>query len=511
MLPDYRVRQRDHLLDISRALTEQLDLTEVLRTILEASASMLAGEIGLIALYSDHEELEIRAVFGVGAEDLTAFDDLLDDLQTVGFDMNRMNLRTRQIAKRLDLPLRQVVALPLKMSDELMGLILVFRAFSGAASPNDRQILQSFADQAAIAVHNARLYDAVNSERKRLSAILDHSADGIMILDEERTIIRINHALSQMTGWRTEAAVGHPHSDVIRWERRQPGADLEETMSKGWNPDQTLYVEGDLERLDGLTLSVGITYALLTDEAGDPKSIIANVRDITNFRKAEEMKNTFISVVSHELKTPVALIKGYAETLRRSDADWDPEVVQDALEVIEDEADRLTGLIQNLLDASKLQAEGMRLDLTDVDLHKLVMRSAERFQTQSAIHDITVDFPPEFPIIQGDETRLRQVVENLLSNAIKYSPKGGQISVKGILDKGWARVEVRDEGVGLRVEQLTQVFERFYRADESLSQTIRGTGLGLYLARAVVEAHGGRIWAENNPGKGAAFIFVLPH
>jgi signal transduction histidine kinase len=103
------------------------------------------------------------------------------------------------------------------------------------------------------------------------------------------------------------------------------------------------------------------------------------------------------------------------------------------------------------------------------------------------------------------------VIENLLSNAIKYSPRGGQISVKGILDKGWARVEVRDEGVGLRPEQLTQVFERFYRADESLTQSIRGTGLGLYLARAVIEAHGGRIWAENNPGKGAAFIFVLPH
>ena len=251
MLPDFRVRQRDHLLDISRALTEQLDLTEVLRTILEASASMLAGEIGLIALFDEHEQLEIRAVYGIDAEDLPAFGDLLEDLQIVGFDMNRMNLRTRQLAKRLNVPLRQVVALPLKMSEELMGLILVFRTFSGAASPNDRQILQSFADQAAIAVHNARLYDTVDSERKRLSAILDHSADGIMILNEEHTIIRFNYALSQMTGWRPDAAIGRLHDDVVRWERRQPGADLEETISQGWDSEQTLYVEGDLERLDG--------------------------------------------------------------------------------------------------------------------------------------------------------------------------------------------------------------------------------------------------------------------
>ena len=510
MLPDYRVRQRDHLLDISRALTAQLDLTEVLRRILEASASMLAGEVGLIALPDDHDQLQIQAAFGVDAEQLEYFQDLLSDLQTNGFDAERLNLRTRQISKKLDLPLRQVVALPLKMSDDPMGLILVFRAFSGMATDNDRQVLQSFADQAAIAVHNARLYATVHSEKQRLSAILEQSADGIMILDEDRYIIRFNRALSQMTGWEAEAAIGRLDSDVIRWENRKPGSSLDDFLANGSSGGQTLYMEGDLERLDGLTLSVGITYALGEKEEGTPKSIIANVRDITRFRKAEEMKNTFISIVSHELKTPVALIKGYAGTLRREDTTWNESDYQEALEIIEDEADRLTELIENLLAASKLQAEGMRVVFSDVDIVRVAERSAERFNTQAHKHDITLDFPDKFPIVQGDEIRLRQVVDNLISNAIKYSPSGGDIVIQGEHDEKWIRIMVRDSGIGLRPDQLDRVFERFYRVESSLTSSTQGTGLGLYLSRAVIEAHGGRIWATSDPNHGSTFTFALP-
>jgi PAS domain S-box-containing protein len=508
MLPDYRVRQRDYLLDIARALTAQLDISEVLRRILEASGSMLSGEVGLIVLKDVHDQFRIQAALGVESEFLDVFDDLLEDLQSGSLDGERMNLRTRQIAKRLEMPLRQVVALPLIVNKEPTGLILVFRAFSGVVTDNDRQILQSFADQAAIAVHNAHLYAEANGERQRLSAILENSADGIMILDDARNILRFNRALSNMTGWPTESAIGRLDTDVIRWERRKPGQDLGAMLEVNWPPGRTLYVEGDLERLDGLTLSVGITYALLPTENG--ANIIANVRDITRFRKAEEMKNTFISVISHELKTPVALIKGYAGTLRREDANWDEAAYQDALEVIEEEADRLTGLIENLLSASKLQAEGLRLAISEVDLLELATRSVERFRTQTDHHTLTLHFSPDFPIIQGDEIRLRQVLENLISNAIKYSPKGGQIDITGTFDDDEVTISVKDEGVGLLPDQLERVFERFYRVEDALSRSTQGTGLGLYLARAVIEAHGGRIWGESTPRQGATFSFSLP-
>ncbi|NJL93310.1 MAG: GAF domain-containing protein [Anaerolineae bacterium] len=176
MLHDYRVRQRDLLLDIARALTEQLDLSEVLRRVLEASASMLAGEIGLIVLSDAQDRLQIHAAFGVDNQNLPAFQDILDDFEAFGFNAERLNLRTRQIAKRLRIPLRQVIALPMTIMDEPLGLILVFRTFSGMTSLDDRQILQSFADQAAIAVHNARLFAAVTHEKQRLAVILETAA-----------------------------------------------------------------------------------------------------------------------------------------------------------------------------------------------------------------------------------------------------------------------------------------------------------------------------------------------
>lgn len=510
MLPDFRVRQRDYLLNISRALTEQLDLSEVLRRILEASASMLAGEIGIIVLEDEHEVLRIQAAFGIGADHLHVFNDLLEDFQTAGLDSQRLNLRTRQLAKKLDRPLKQVVALPMVMNQEPLGLILVFRTFTSSANSDDRQILQSFADQAAVAVHNARLYAAVTSEKQRLSAILENSADGIMILDAERNILRFNKALSHLTGWRTEQAIGRLDTEILRLNNVKTTIPLEAMLSEDWPRGKTLYVEGDLERIDGLPVSVAISYARLNDENGAAANIIANVRDITNFRKAEEMKNIFISVISHELKTPVALIKGYAETLRREDATWNKADYDDALNVIAEEADRLKELIDNLLAASKLQAEGMKLSKMDVWLNKLVSQSVERFRTQTTEHTLELDFPSDFPLVEGDETRLRQVVDNLLSNAIKYSPHGGTIRVQGEVLPDAVQISVSDEGVGIRADKLDKVFDRFYRVDDDLARSTQGTGLGLYLARAVIEAHGGKIWAESEPGKGSTFAFTLP-
>lgn len=518
LLPDYRVRQRDYLLNISRALTSQLDLGEVLRMILQAAASMLSGEVGLIALRVG-DSFRVRAVFGLAPEDARLFDTILRDLNPDAaneLDLTPAYSQLRRVARSLDINLRQIVALPMVMAGDMLGILFIFRAYAGTPTENDYRLLQSFADQAAIAVHNARMYEFANQERQRLAAILDHSADGVMILDANLVVERWNRALSWMTGLPAEQAQGRPHDVVIRWKQRTLGPSLSEAIAGGWPGEpsaetpETLYVEGDLERVDGTTISVGITYAPLRRTIGDLQNVIANVRDITHFREAEQLKSTFISVVSHELKTPVALIKGYADTLRREDADWDLATIQNGLRVIEEEADRLSELIENLLAASKLQAEGMRLTLDDVNLPVLVKQSIERFQTQTTQHTLSAEFPDDFPIVTGDHARLRQVIDNLLNNAIKYSPKGGQIVVRGTYDPKQVHVAVSDQGTGVPPDQLKLIFERFHRVDNALTNNTQGTGLGLYLAHAVVTAHGGRIWATNNPSGGATFHFTLP-
>ena len=269
-------------------------------------------------------------------------------------------------------------------------------------------------------------------------------------------------------------------------------------------------VEGDLIRRDGATVSIGITYAPLLEKAGGLESIIAAVRDISSFRKAQQMQSIFISTVHHELRTPIAIIKGYASTLRRDDVEWDRDIMREKMAIIEDEADRLTNLVEDLLTASKLQAtRELRLNFADVDLRLVATRAADRLE-DSASHSIELSFPDDFPLIHGDETRLRQVIDNLLTNAIKYSPAGKTITVGGRFSEKSVTVFVRDLGAGIPKREIERVFDRFYRIDDNLTRRAQGTGLGLFLAKAIIEAHGGDITVKSQVGSGSTFYFTLP-
>ncbi len=518
MLPDYRVRQRDFLLEISRAITARLDLTEVLRRVLNASVAMMAGQVGLVALRASDGFFYVRAVSGIQSGQVPQLNLLLHDLvHSLGKDQDAeiLNEKLRQMADVVDQTLKQSIALPLVFAGQAAGLLIVFRSYRSPVTANDLQILQSFADQAAIAVHNAQLYERIDHERKRLAAILDHSGDGIMILDRELLITRFNTALQRLTGHTAEHAVGAPYDEIIHWHKID-GQDLRAALATGWpfssdNPaSNTLYVEGDIVTSGGLKISIGITYAPMLNTDGLIANIIANVRDITNFRQAQEMQNVFISGISHELKTPVAIIKGYAATLRREDVEWQQEFILNAASVIEDEADRLADLIQNLLTASKLQVQReIQIERDDVWLNQLAAQVVERYQNQTSTHTIRLSFPPGFPVIQGDFVRLRQVLDNLISNAIKYSADG-TITVTGSYNDSAVTVAVSDEGEGISDRDRERVFERFYRVDGKLSRRTQGTGLGLYLAKAIIEAHGGHIGVTSALGEGSTFTFTLP-
>ena len=331
-----------------------------------------------------------------------------------------------------------------------------------------------------------------------------------LILQADHNIERVNTAFEKLINLSRDQLVGKPHEEIIRWAREPKGVTLEEAEKGGWplTPHATLYVEGDLQRTEPPPIPVGATYAPVLSEDGVLRNILISVRDITHFRTAEEIKSTFISIVSHELRTPVALIKGYASTLRRDDAKWDRAVVSDSLAVIEEEADRLSSMIDDLLDASRLQAGGLSLNRSDVNLPSLVKRLAERFHTQSKKHTITTEFPENFPVLLGDEKRLEQVLANLISNSLKYTPKG-EIRIQGQVKPKQVVICVSDEGSGIDARDLPHIFDRFYRSSKAVKQT-KGAGLGLYLARAIVESHGGRIWVDPKPDSGARICFSLP-
>ncbi len=514
MLPDYRVRQRDYLLEIIRAMTSRLNVNDVLRLILQQSAELLNGQAALIALAEPDGHYHIRQAYGIPDPLLNQLEPILSKADDLDAAVETLEKNLLAIAQRLGLGLWQVVSLPLKVEGEsFLGTLYVFRTYGGEFTRNDRKLLESFADQAAVAVNNARLYEQLGQEKRRLDAILEFSADGVVIMDAAHTILMFNRLMSRMIGVPAEEAIGRKFEEVLLLARKSAGTTLEEAEAQGWptvGSATPLFVEGELRKRNGNVISVDITFAALFDRERRLVNIIADVHDLTRFRQAEEMKNTFISSVSHELKTPVALIKGYASTLRRADANWDKAVVGESLQVIEEEADRLTELIENLLDASRAQAGRFKLTPVELDIDELVVKVTKKYQAQSKGHKIIADVAPNMPLVLADEARVTQVLSNLIANAIKYSPEGGEIRIAGEAQPHEVVIHVSDHGMGIAKEDQARLFNSFYRADVATRRGIAGTGLGLYLSRVIVESHGGRIWVESDGVHGSTFSFTLP-
>lgn len=516
MLPDFRVRQRDYLLEIARALAEELDLDKLLDKILNISIEMLAGQAGFIALKSETQGWHVRVWQGLPNQLVKYIEPYITNIKEKGdepgqLELTLINQIINELARSGSFGLLNGVGIPLVARSQSVGVIYIFRSYSGSFSSNDRTILGSFANQAAVAVQNAQFYYQINHERQRMSALLDTVADGIIILSPTLKIERHNPAFQRMLQISSEEILNQEHSQLIQWANPPVGIKLEEAVAGGWplTAHAHLYVEGDLKGgSSNIKLPVGITYAPLVSPENVLINIIATIRDITRFRQAEELKSTFISIISHELKTPVALIKGYVSTLRREDARWDRSIIEESLSVIEDEADRLGSLIENMLDASRLQAGGLTLKRSDVNLPDLIKRMVKRFQSQSSQHELIIDLPNEFPVILADESRLEHVISNLISNAIKYSPKG-EIRISGQIREDVVIICVSDQGPGIAVEDIPHVFDRFYRAPE-MARNTRGAGLGLFLTRSIIEAHGGQIWVNPETGQGARICFSLP-
>src|ERR671932_2165532 len=227
--------------------------------------------------------------------------------------------------------------------------------------------------------------------------------------------------------------------------------------------------------------------------------------------RLEEMQNTFVSIVSHELQTPVAIIKSYAATLAREDAVWPPATIQRVARNIEEECDRLHRLITDLLDLSRIQAGRVAMRVGSVDMADLASEVVDQLAPRSPRHSLRSSFPNNFPVVRGDADQLRRALFNLVQNAVKYSPNGGEVLIAGEVLPRSVLVRVMDQGIGIQPGEEEQIFERFHRSDTRLSRTTAGVGLGLYITRTIIEGHGGRIWAESHgPGRGSVFTILLP-
>jgi PAS domain S-box-containing protein len=514
-----RLREREYIFAIGRALMNETEINEVLRVILHAVTDLVSSKVGVVIMAEPEEEaFRVVATYGMPSRVLNKFTPLVQGVPyshgRIREALDEVKEAVKAMARETDATLLKSLGLPMYSGDTIIGAIFVFHAHQYTITDSLARFLQSFATWAAIAVKNARLYEANVAEKQRLNAIIQQSADGVMIIDQSLHIATFNAALTHMMGIPSHKAIGQLHDAVLKLEHLRTETDLEEALANGWplHGGKHLYVEGDYRRKDGQKVALGITYAPLINERNKMTNIIANVRDLTRYREEEKLHKTFISVVGHELKTPVAIIKGYAGTLQREDVEWPRETLVDYLTTIEEEADSLTDLIDNLLEASRLQSGTFVLDIhNDISISSLARNIGRKFQQQTAKHTLVVDFPAYFPEVAADERRLTQVFNNLVSNAIKYSPDGGTITIRGREIDNHVVVSILDSGIGIPQHQRHRIFQQFSRLDNALSRKTEGTGLGLFLTKAIIEAHHGQIWFENNPdGEGTIFSFSLP-
>jgi K+-sensing histidine kinase KdpD len=270
------------------------------------------------------------------------------------------------------------------------------------------------------------------------------------------------------------------------------------------SPDQLGSEEVQLLTAIGHQIGVAIENMRLAEQTSE----------IEILRELNRLRSELIANVSHELRTPLGLIKIFCTTLLREDVDFDRETQREFLCNIEEEADKLEKIVDNLLDLSQMKDGRLRLDKRPTNVSQLAREVIESMKLETDVqltqHQFVHDFPSEPLVATVDPKRIEQVLRNLLSNAIKYSPEGGTISVQGRGDDMQRLIQVSDQGMGIPSEDLERVFERFYRVENEITQAVSGAGLGLAVCRGIVEAHGGRIWVESSVDVGSTFYFTLP-
>jgi two-component system phosphate regulon sensor histidine kinase PhoR len=348
---------------------------------------------------------------------------------------------------------------------------------------------------------DARLRELA-AEKAELSAVLSSMTEGVLAVDAAGKIRLANDALRQQLDIGGEA-IGKSALEVFR------NVALQEIVAEAVKVGR---VSGrELSFLSPVERTFEVNAERLQSRSGVPAGIVVLFHDITRLKRLENLRKEFVANVSHELRTPLSIIKGYIETLLDPQPP-DAETTRQFLQTIQRHSQRLEALIGDLLTVSALESQQARLQLESVSLRAVAETAAEELARQARDKNMTISvgIPADFPQPRADAHRLHQVFFNLLDNAVKYVQAGGQISVSAKLGDGEVEVQVADSGPGIAAEHLPRIFERFYRVDKARSREVGGTGLGLSIVKHIVQAHGGRVWAESELGKGSRFYFTLP-
>jgi PAS domain S-box-containing protein len=394
-----------------------------------------------------------------------------------------------------ELGMASAMVVPLTAAGRTFGGLMLVSSDPGRLyNEDDLEFAKHLGRRAAVAVDNARLYRAAE-ERARATIVVEHVADGVLLVDQDEIIRLWNPAAEQITGLAAAETVGRNAAEVF-----SPWATIADLAKRGEPRPETQPLEiNDRE----LWLSItGVGY--------DGGAVFA-FRDLTAERAVEKLKSDFVSTVSHELRTPLAAIYGAALTLRRKDVPLGEPQRSGLLEVIASESDRLARIVNDILWASRLESGTMQTTIEKCDgieIARSVIDAARHYIPPSI--QLAIKAPKKAPLVAADPDKARQVLTNLVDNAVKYSPDGGKVTLEVTVAGSQLRYTVRDEGLGVPPAEHRRIFEKFYRLDPDLTRGVGGTGLGLYISRELLDRMGGRIWVESSGSGGSTFVAELP-
>lgn len=500
-----RASQLQTLAKIGQDMTSTLDLEEALKNSMDNAQKLLGAEACVLFLLDDRgQKLVLKASGGrhvrirdvaIRLEEGIAGWVARNRRPLIVNDVRTNPLYHSAIDAQTGLLTTSVLCVPLETRGEALGVIEAINHPRGAFNESDQQILSSVASWAAIALDNANLFQRVADERSRLEATLVETADAVVLTDRAGRIILVNKAASQAFRINAEKAFGRPADDIFF---DHPLGDA--LMSRTIELPTSLEVTTPTDRVLYTTISE------VTDVGR-----VAVMQDITALKQIDRMRQQLLGTAAHDLKNPLNAIRLGADLL--SDAPFSDQQ-RKALDMMQRATESMTNLITGLLETIRVESTANIL-LEPCNIHDLVRRAIEDLRplAEAQNHTVEYDAPEESLLIMGDPNRLNSVMSNLLSNAIKFTDSGGKIGVNLTWNDDEVIVSVADNGPGITEDELPRVFEHLFRGRAAVrdpNNPIEGTGLGLALAKTVIEQHGGRLWVESKVGEGSTFQFALP-
>ncbi len=522
-----RINEQETLLETSKAVVSTLDPEIVLDRILQQVQRLFdVNMCAIIALDEERNTFRIRASRGLSEK-------YAQQLAIQPTDPNSITMRALKAKEPIQISdtqidatftsrlsraeaegYRSLLAVPLTTQHTPPAALLIFRPTPHIFTTNEIRLLDNFANHVTMAIENATLYThsdmRLKEQTHRIEALVHSLSDGLILNTLNGEVIYANRRIGKLANLSPKELHQNSVNSVIdRILINTPEKEeIRQKIDDALTGEKKHGVEIPLVNSIGGRVYLRLQVFDVKDTTGKPIGRGLILRDITADREVDRMKSSLISTVSHELRTPLAAIKGYATTLLAEDVEWDSASQREFLTIISNETDRLSALVSSLLDLSRIEAGNLTISRIECPIDDIIQRAAKRSRLQKD-NKLEIALAPNLPTLYADPPRLETVVRNLLENAAKYAGDKATIRIEVGAEGNNLIFRVIDDGPGIPAEESERVFQSFYRLDASLSRIVSGAGLGLAICQGLVQAHGGKIWAEPQK-KGACIAFSIP-